>query len=191
MALDSKQTLLGSLEKPSPLEKSTNASVQEDICGPRATQSPEAALRLRADNGSKRGLRTFGDVHKPPDEQAARVAISSRGRIVFVDLGEVRTVVAQGNWVLLQHEGGSCRHRGSISVLAEKLEPYGFVRIHRSVMVNRRWVEEILPSRTGGHVLQLKGGKEFRVTRSYRKNLKGLAALWLGTEAFLRSAVTQ
>jgi two-component system LytT family response regulator len=68
--------------------------------------------------------------------------------------------------------------------LAEKLEPYGFIRIHRSVLVNISLVEEIRPHLTGEYGLQVKGGKKYTVTRTYKKNLKSLAEFWIGTGAF-------
>lgn len=148
----------------------------------RANRAQEVALQHSAGNRSGRLVEILPDVRGPG--QTPRIAISNKRRILFVDLSEVFSIVAQGNYVLLQGEDGSRRLRGPISALAEKLEPYGFVRIHRSVMVNRRWVEEIRPSRTGEHVLRLKGGKEFTVTRSYKKNLRDLAELWLGSDTF-------
>ena len=90
--------------------------------------------------------------------------------------------MAQGNYVLLQCEAGSYCLRESISEMAEKLEFYGFVRIHRSALVNSLWVEEMSPRPTGEYLLRLRSGRAFRATRTYRKNLKLLAELWLGTE---------
>ena len=75
--------------------------------------------------------------------------------------------------------------RESISVMAEKLEPYGFIRIHRSTLVNTSFVEEIQPRSTGEYRLRVKGGKEFTVTRTYKKNLKSLAEFWIGADNFL------
>lgn len=68
--------------------------------------------------------------------------------------------------------------------MAEKLKPYGFIRIHRSVVVNSSFVEEIQPWSTGEYVLRIKGGKEYTVTRMYKKNLRPLARLWVGAESF-------
>lgn len=41
-------------------------------------------------------------------------------------------------------------------------------------------VEEIRPFLTGGYGVRLKTGKEFTVTRTYKKNLKALAEFWMG-----------
>jgi two-component system, LytTR family, response regulator len=66
--------------------------------------------------------------------------------------------------------------------MAEKLKPYGFIRIHRSVVVNISAVEEIRPLPTGEYRLRVKGGKEYLVTRTYKHNLRDLAQLWIGSE---------
>lgn len=128
-----------------------------------------------------------GRIEEPTARNGQRIGISTRGRIAFAHLSSIIAVVAQGNYVVLQRESGSFRLRESISVMAEKLEPYRFVRIHRSVLVNREWVEEIRPRATGDYLLRLKGGKEFTVTRTYKRNLRTLAELWLGNDMLFAS----
>jgi len=114
----------------------------------------------------------------------ARIAIKAKGKILFLDPDEVAAVEARGNYVLMQRTGGSELLRESMSTVAEKLRAYGFVRIHRSVIVNASFVEEILTLNTGDNILRIKGGKEFAVSRSYRKNLRSLTPLWIGTTTF-------
>jgi LytTr DNA-binding domain len=64
-------------------------------------------------------------------------------------------------------------------------EAYGFIRIHRSVLVNTSFVEELHPWTTGEYVLRIKGGKELTVSRTYKKNLKSIAQFWVGTNGLL------
>jgi two-component system, LytTR family, response regulator len=116
--------------------------------------------------------------------QTSRIAIKGDGRILFIDPSDIVVVHAEGNYVLLQREVGSHLLRESISVMADKLEPYGFIRIHRSVLVNSAFVKEIRPRATGEYGLLLKGGKEYTVTRTYKRNLQQIAASWIGTEGF-------
>jgi len=103
---------------------------------------------------------------------------------LFIDPTHVVTIEAQGNYVLLRRMGGSDLLRESMSTVAEKLQPYGFVRIHRSVLINASFVEEIQPCTTGEYVLRIKGGKEFTVSRTYKKNLHSITPLWFGTDHF-------
>jgi two-component system LytT family response regulator len=115
----------------------------------------------------------------------AKIAIKAKGRILFVDPTRVSLVQAQGNYVLLQGPLGSYLLRESISDVEEKLKLYGFVRIHRSTLVNAAFVDEIQPWHTGEYILRIKGGKELAVSRTYKKNLNSLAQLWVGTESFM------
>jgi two-component system LytT family response regulator len=116
--------------------------------------------------------------------QFSRIAIKVKGQILFVYPSDVVAIEAQGNYVLLQRDTNSYLLRDSISVVAAKLEPYGFIRIHRSVLVNASFVDIIRPYSTGEYGLRLKGGKEYTVTRTYKNNLKYLAKFWIGTGAF-------
>jgi two-component system LytT family response regulator len=116
--------------------------------------------------------------------QSARVAVKVNGRILFINLSDVVAVHAEGNYVSLQGNGTAYLLRESISAVADRLEPYGFIRIHRSVLVNISFVEEIRPFSTGEYGLRVRGGKEYTVTRTYKKNLKSLAEFWIGTGAF-------
>jgi two-component system LytT family response regulator len=118
-------------------------------------------------------------------QYTSKIGIKSNGRILFIDPGDVAVVEAEGNYVLLQRETGSDLLRESISEIADKLEPYGFVRIHRSVLVNAGHVQDVRPTSTGEYRLRLKNGREYGVSRTYKKNLRSLAAFWIGGGTFL------
>ena len=112
------------------------------------------------------------------------IAIKAKGRILFINPGDVVAVKAEGNYVSLQRESDSYLLRESISRVAEKLKPYGFIRVHRSALVNISFVVEIKYS-TGKYGLRVKGGKEYAVTSGYKKNLKPLTEFRIGSGAFL------
>ena len=120
-----------------------------------------------------------------PAWKSGRIAIKSNGRIVLIDPTEILVAEAQGNYVLLQQSKGSVLLRGQISALAEKLQPYGLIRIHRSYLVNAAHVEGMEALVTGEYLLRMRGGKEYNVTRTYKKNLQQMAATWIGTSGFV------
>jgi two-component system LytT family response regulator len=117
-------------------------------------------------------------------QSSPRVAIKVKGKILFINLNDVVAVQAEGDYVSLQQDASSYLVRELISAVAEQLEPRGFIRIHRSILVNTSFVEEIRPYSTGEYGLRVKGGKEYTVTRTYKKNLKSLAEFWIGAGAF-------
>jgi DNA-binding LytR/AlgR family response regulator len=136
------------------------------------------AIRVDAAN-LMRALRQLEVIAK---QQAPRIAFKAKGSILLLDLADILAVQAEGNYVSLQHRPNAYLVHESLSSMAEKLKPYGFVRIHRSVVVNISAVEEIQPLPTGEYRLRVKGGKEYLVTRTYKHNLRDLAQLWVGTE---------
>jgi hypothetical protein len=115
-------------------------------------------------------------------QQAPRIAFKTKGSILLLDLADILAVQAEGNYVSLQRRADPYLVRESLSSMAEKLKPYGFIRIHRSVVVNISAVEEIQPLPTGEYRLRVKGGKKYLVTRTYKHNLRDLAQLWVGSE---------
>jgi len=119
------------------------------------------------------------------NQQNAHVAVRSQGKILFLDSSEIMAVEAQGNYVLLRVQNGCHLLRESISVVSQKLERFGLLRIHRSVLVNKSYVAEIQPWPTGEYGLRLKGGKEYTVTRTFKTSLRQLADVWLGSETFM------
>ncbi|HEX8817505.1 MAG TPA: LytTR family DNA-binding domain-containing protein [Terriglobales bacterium] len=148
--------------------------------------------RARSDNeiASMPALEMFGvlqQLEALAKRQCPRVAFKAKGRIMFLDLPEILAVQAEGNYVSLQNHRNPYLLRISLSSMAEKLKPYGFIRIHRSVVVNTSRVREIEPLPTGEYRLQLQGGREYMVTRRYKGNLRHLAHLWIGTGATSRA----
>jgi DNA-binding LytR/AlgR family response regulator len=148
-----------------------NLIVQPDLS--RVVGEPAAGL-----------VEPFPSLRALAKRQSPRIAIKAKGRILFINLGDVLAVEAEGNYVLLKRDSSSFLLRESISAVTDKLEPYGFIRIHRSALVNPVFVEEIQPYPTGEYGLRLKGGQEYTVTRTYKKNLHALAEFWIGVSSF-------
>src|SRR5580698_8809582 len=120
-----------------------------------------------------------------PPMKPIKIAIKTKGKILLIHPGDILAVEAEGNYVLLRRAADSYLLRESISTMAEKLEAYGFIRIHRSVLVNASSVEEIQPGTSGEYMLRIAGGRQYMVSRTYKNNLKSLAHSWIGTDTFV------
>jgi DNA-binding LytR/AlgR family response regulator len=127
-------------------------------------------------------MRVLRQLEAIAKRQAPRIAFKAKGSVLLFDLADISAVQAEGNYVSLQHRTNSYLVHESLSSLAEKLKPYGFIRIHRSVIVNISAVEEVQHLPTGECRLRVKGGKKYVVTRTYKHNLRDLAQLWAGSE---------
>lgn len=165
-------------------EKHAVDYILKPFSGDRVNQALEFAFRRTASERAAQLLELMPHLGGVQQAATAKIAIKSNGRILFIDPRELVVVEAEGNYVLLQRETGSYLLRESISAIAEKLKPYGFIRIHRSVLVNASFVREICTCTTGEYELRLKSGKQYTVTRTYKKNLRSLAEFWIGTGTF-------
>jgi DNA-binding LytR/AlgR family response regulator len=143
------------------------------------------AFRQREAGRSASLIEPLPQLQTPAKWKSARIAIKAKGRILLIDPADIIAVEAMGNYVLLKHTSSSHVLRESISTIEKKLSPHGFVRIHRSVLVNAVLVEEIHPWSTGEYMLRVRGGSEYTVTRTYKKNLQLLAQAWIGTDGFV------
>jgi LytTr DNA-binding domain len=114
--------------------------------------------------------------------EVARIAIKAKGRVLFVDAIDVFVAKAQGNYVALMHKSGSYLVRETMATAEQKLAPLGFVRIHRSILVNTALVKDLRRENTGTYVLRTTDGSEHPVGRAYKGNLKVIARSWLGVE---------
>jgi DNA-binding LytR/AlgR family response regulator len=68
------------------------------------------------------------------------------------------------------------------SSIAEKLSAFGFVRIHRSVVVNLAHIDDLRRCVTDVYLVRVSGGKKYTIIRPFKNNLRFLAEIWLGTE---------
>jgi two-component system LytT family response regulator len=108
--------------------------------------------------------------------------VKSKGRVVFLDPASINFALAEGNYFVLHlANGGAHMLRGMMSDIEEQLKPFGFIRIHRSVVINMRVIKEIQPLPSGDYLLRTIMGREFNVTRKYKPNLSQIVTLSVGT----------
>jgi two-component system LytT family response regulator len=101
------------------------------------------------------------------------LAIWSAGRVVFVDVGDIDWIDAADEHVRL-HVGGTTHvTRDSMRNMETRL-PAGFVRIHRSVIVNTARIREVQPWFKGDWVVILRDGTRLTSGRTYRHSVRAL-----------------
>jgi DNA-binding LytR/AlgR family response regulator len=157
----------------------TEVDARKLVAEPNHNSSAAATGEARSE-GSKVSISNRGTA---PSGKGVRIAIQSKGRVLLFDAFDLVAVEAQGNYVLLRRQ--TCSHliRRSISKIEETLGQYGFVRIHRSVLINSVHVEEVRSLPTGEYGVHIRSGKAYNVGRRYTSNLRLLAEAWIDTDA--------
>ena len=101
-----------------------------------------------------------------------RIAVRRRGRFDLVRLETVAWIEAQGAYVRLHTSDRTYLHRTALSALEQQLDPWVFVRIHRSHIVRVDAVRDLLPDERGGLSVRLHDGAVLRVGRTYRASFE-------------------
>ena len=119
----------------------------------------------RQDKDAAQRLFSLLDRTRSQSDYAQRLAVSVRGRILFVQVAEIDWIGAEGNYATLHASRKTYDVRETMQALMDKLDPRDFVRIHRSTIVNVHRIREIRPWFQGSHVVVLQSGEELRMSR--------------------------
>lgn len=112
---------------------------------------------------------------EPAARYRHRIVIRSIGRVQFVEVAAIDWLAASGNYIEIHAGGKSFLHRERLRVLEAELDPARFVRIHRSLIVNRAAVRELRPLSGGDYLVVLRNGEPLRLSRTYRAALDSLS----------------
>jgi two-component system LytT family response regulator len=99
----------------------------------------------------------------------ARLVVKSRGRVLFVSAADVDWVEAASYYACLHVGRDAHLIRRSLSELEQDLAGEGFVRIHRSAIVNLDRVRGLELQEGGDYEVVLGSGDRLRLSRRFRK----------------------
>jgi two-component system LytT family response regulator len=104
-----------------------------------------------------------------------RMAFKSKGVIKFVPIQEIQWVEAEGNYVRIAVRGETHLIRETMTRMAAKLSGAPFIRVHRSRLVNLRFVKEIQAwAGNQQSTVVMQDGHAFPLSRGCRKNVRHL-----------------
>jgi two-component system, LytTR family, response regulator len=129
-----------------------------------------AVERVRAAGQSERARAIEALLARAPENpaSAARIPVRGEGTVELIRAADVLWVEADRDHLRLHLSGGPRVIRETLTELAAKLEPHGFVRVHRSALVNRALVRRVDSIAKGDYYLVLSDGTRVRTGRSYR-----------------------
>ena len=137
----------------------------------RARKLLDAATRTKA---TDRILSMLGERAK---QYPSHFIVRTGTRIQIVLVEDTEWIAAAGDYTELHARGRSHLLRESMNSLEKRLDPAGFLRIHRSRMVQSRCVTELRSIENGEYLVKLSDGSEHRSSRTYAKRLER----WLQT----------
>jgi two-component system LytT family response regulator len=114
-------------------------------------------------------------VPSPPTGFAVdRLPIKVNGRIIVLRVADIDWIEADRDYVSVHVGGKTWLMRETIAAVELRLALSGFVRIHRSTLVNAERVKELRPQDKGEYTVVLNDGTELKLTRHYRTSVERL-----------------
>jgi two-component system LytT family response regulator len=107
-----------------------------------------------------------------PGEIWQWIAVKSRVGTRLVMADDIDWIEGAGVYVTLHVGSNEFVHRASLAVMASRLDPFQFVRIHKSSVVNVRSIECLERRSHGEFEIVLKNGARLMLSRSYRANVE-------------------
>ena len=106
----------------------------------------------------------------------ARIVFKSRGRILFLPITEIRWIAAEENYVRICTANESHLLRETMTGIESKLDSQMFMRVHRSAIVNLKYVKEVRRETSGDFSVLLSNGQKVAMSRSHHSNIDNLIA---------------
>ncbi len=103
-----------------------------------------------------------------------RLPLRSEGRIVLVESADIDYVAGDGNYVLVHVAGAVHRVRGTLASFETRLPAGGFLRIHRSRLVNLTRIRDVQPWLHGDYLVVLRDGTTLVSGRAHRARVRAL-----------------
>ncbi|HET7921421.1 MAG TPA: response regulator [Gammaproteobacteria bacterium] len=102
------------------------------------------------------------------------LGVRAGNELRFLRPQEVSYIRARGDYVEIAAGVERIRAREHIGDLEQRLQGDGFVRIHRSVLINKAHIAAIRPKRKGDQEVILDNGETFVSSAAYKANIKAL-----------------
>lgn len=107
-----------------------------------------------------------------PNAAAERLVIKSRGQVIFLKVTDIDWIEAAGYYACLHVGSETHIIRRTLSDLEHDLEEQGFVRIHRSTIVNLERVAGLVLQAEGEYQVVLTSKIQLPLSRRFRKHLQ-------------------
>jgi len=110
-------------------------------------------------------------IAKPATVYKSRISIKDGAKIIVVPCDEIVFFEAKNDYLSVQTTEKKYLYNEALSTLEELLDPSIFARIHRSSIVNIKFIKELSSHYNGDYTIVLKNGASLKLSRNYREKL--------------------
>jgi two-component system, LytTR family, response regulator len=153
--------------------------INEERFGDSLARARAAVAGARDGSMMRQFAQMAAELHRSPDHQlmpsiADRISVKTQGRVMILPVANIDWVEADRDYVSLHVGAKIWLMRETIAAAETRLALSGFVRIHRSALVNVDRVRELRPLSRGEFTVVLLDGTELKLSRNYKRALERL-----------------
>lgn len=105
------------------------------------------------------------------DPLEKRLLIKHEGAILFLEYEEIRWVEAYDYYIKIHVAGRFYLVRKSLKRMIDRLPGKTFLRVHKSALINLRYIKRLEPGPNGTFLLHLQEGQQIKVSKGYSREL--------------------
>jgi two-component system LytT family response regulator len=109
--------------------------------------------------------------------QQNRVVVKDGSKIKIIPVHHIHYLEAADDYVKIIGNDGSFLKKRTMAFFEKSLEPFQFVRVHRSYIVNTQLITRIDPYEKDSHLLLLTTGEKIPVSKAGYAKLKGILGI--------------
>lgn len=132
-----------------------------------------ALKQMRSDSVHLAAIQGLLDEIRKEKKYLEKIMVNVGHRYFFIPTCDIAYISAEEKYVRLHTEKDTYLVRDTMHRMEERLDPSKFTRIHRSVIVNVEYIEEMQPWSHGDYIVILKNGERLTISRRYRDRLFG------------------
>lgn len=129
-------------------------------------------LQQAPSSGNQNQIRAILDYLHRTQHAAPQKAVSIKlaGKVCFLEPAEIKYIEASSYYIELYTSEKKYLVRETLAGIQERLDPSLFFRIHRSTIINRIHLQEVIHLGSGEVEVRMRDARCFRVSRSYRES---------------------
>jgi len=151
-------------------------NITDYLLKPYSAERLHTALTRARDQIRNGERKSDGKAAKDPgsEKYTSRIIFKSRGRILFLPVSDIRWISAEENYVRICTGSETHLLRETMTSMEQRLDPQLFLRVHRSAIVNLKYVKEVRTESRGDFMVHLVNGQKLGMSRTYHARISEL-----------------
>ena len=121
---------------------------------------------LQSEDTTEKAPAAPANIKEQAEKNLTHILIKVDRKQIRVDLSEISVLEAYGNYVKVWRDQSCLLTLKTLTGIAEYLPQTDFIRVHKSAIVNKAYIDYI-----EDNIVYLKGGQHYRIGKKHKSNL--------------------